>query len=148
MGCKRRTNMNNTIKMARELGKVIQKDERYIAYHAAKAVNDSDEELQAAIGEFNLIRQKLSMEATKSGDSKDQEAIDKLNADAQSSYASVMENPNMVKFTAAKADMDAMIRDVSTIISLCCDGEDPDTCREQPVSGCASGGGCSGCGRH
>ena len=121
--------MDNTIKMAREVGKAIQADERYKAYHAAREVNDADTALQSSIGEFNLLRQKLSMEAGKTDDSKDQEAIDKLNSEAQAVYTQVMDNPNMKKFTAAKEEMDAMIRDVSTIISLCCDGEDPETCQ-------------------
>jgi cell fate (sporulation/competence/biofilm development) regulator YlbF (YheA/YmcA/DUF963 family) len=139
------------IKMARELGKVIQKDPRYMAYHAAKEKNDKDTELGDGINEFNLIRQKLNLEASKKMDERDKEKLETLNTQAQEMYTKVMENPNMVEFTAAKADMDDMIREVSTIITLCCDGEDPDTCTiapEPPVSGCASGGGCSGCGRH
>jgi cell fate (sporulation/competence/biofilm development) regulator YlbF (YheA/YmcA/DUF963 family) len=137
-----------TIKSARELGKVIQADARYAEYHSAKARNDEDEGLQAIIGEFNLVRQKLGMEAGKTDDSRDQAKIDELNNEAQAAYARIMENPNMKKFTDAKNAMDAMIRDISGIISLCCDGEDPDTCRLEPASGCASGGGCSGCGKH
>jgi cell fate (sporulation/competence/biofilm development) regulator YlbF (YheA/YmcA/DUF963 family) len=139
-----------SIKAARELGKVLQKDPRYIAYHAAKDKNDSDEELNAGINEFNLIRLKINEEVSKEVAARDKDKIESLNAEAQTVYAKVMENPNMAAFTAAKADMDDMIREVSTIISLCCDGEDPDTCSLEPVqpSGCASGGGCSGCGRH
>jgi cell fate (sporulation/competence/biofilm development) regulator YlbF (YheA/YmcA/DUF963 family) len=138
-----------TIKAARELGKVIQQDERYTAYHAAKAKNDSDTELNDNINEFNLIRQKLNQEALK-GDEKDKDKITALNEEAQDVYAKVMENVNMVAFTAAKADMDELTRQVSTIISASCDGEDPETCEHtpEPVRGCASGGGCSGCGRH
>jgi cell fate (sporulation/competence/biofilm development) regulator YlbF (YheA/YmcA/DUF963 family) len=141
----------DSIKAARELGKVLQKDERYIAYHAAKGKNDSDESLNAGINEFNLIRQKLNQEATKKVDERDKDKIEALNNEAQAVYAKVMENENMKAFTAAKADMDTMIQEVSTIISLCCDGEDPDTCSlepDPPMGGCASGGGCSGCGRH
>ena len=69
------------IKAARELGKVIQADERFKEYHAAKEINDADEGLQELIGEFNLIRQKLGLEASKrDGDeSRDQAKIDELN---------------------------------------------------------------------
>ena len=143
--------MNNekTLKAARDVGKAIQADERYAAYHAAKELNDNDKDLQDAIHEFNLIRQKLGMAASKQGDERDEAAITALNTEAQESYSKVMENKNMIKFTDAKNAMDDLIRDISGIISLCCDGEDPDTCQiEPPVSGCASGGGCSGCGKH
>ena len=142
--------MDNTIKMARELGKAIQADERYAAYHAARELNDADSGLQDEIGEFNLLRQNLGLEVAKADDAKDKAKIEQLNQQAQEVYTRIMDNPNMKRFTEAKTEMDSMIRDVSNIISLCCDGENPDTCefRPQPVSGCASGGGCTGCGRH
>ena len=138
----------DTIKMTRELGKVIQADERYAAYQKAKELNDADEGLQAVIGEFNLIRQKLTMEANKPDDVKDTEKVNALNEEAQNVYAKIMENENMIKFTDSKNAMDEMIRDISAIISMCCDGEDPETCEVQPAGGCGSGGcgGCSGCG--
>ncbi|MCL2071798.1 MAG: YlbF family regulator [Oscillospiraceae bacterium] len=139
----------DTIKMTRELGKVIQADERFALYHKAKELNDADTELQETIGEFNLTRQKLAMEANQPGDFKDQSKIEALNKEAQAVYARIMENPNMARFTEAKNAFDAMINDISRIITLCCEGEDPETCEyELPEKGCASGGGCSGCGRH
>jgi cell fate (sporulation/competence/biofilm development) regulator YlbF (YheA/YmcA/DUF963 family) len=140
--------MDNTIKMAREIGKAIQADARYKAYHEAKELNDNDKELQDLIGEFNLIRQNLGMEANKQGEERSEDKITQLNNDAQAAYAKIMDNENMKAFTDAKNAMDALIRDISTIISLCCDGEDPDTCSIEPQGGCASGGGCSGCGKH
>jgi cell fate (sporulation/competence/biofilm development) regulator YlbF (YheA/YmcA/DUF963 family) len=149
MGIIRQCNYKGEIKMdttkaARELGKVIQKDERYSLYHKAKQLNDADTTLQDLIGEFNLLRQELTALAG----SDDQEKINALNTEAQAAYAKIMDNENMKNFTAAKLQMDAMITQVSTIISLCCEGEDPDTCQIEPVSGCSSGGGCSGCGKH
>ncbi|MCL1832268.1 MAG: YlbF family regulator [Oscillospiraceae bacterium] len=140
----------DSIKAARELGKVIQKDERYIAYHAAKEKKDADTDLGEKIKEFELIRQKLNLEASKKIDERDKDKIESLNAEAQTVYANIMENPNMIAFTAAKADMDAMISDVSMVISLCCDGEDPETCDFTPppsAGGCGGGcGSCGGCG--
>ncbi|MCL2036134.1 MAG: YlbF family regulator [Oscillospiraceae bacterium] len=131
------------IKQARALGKAIQADERYAEYHAAKEVNDSDEPLQDLIGEFNLVRQQLGLEATKHDDdsTKDKDKIDRLNLQAREIHARIMDNESMKRFTNAKTAMDAMISEVSAIISLCCDGEDPDTC--QPVNDCS--GGCSSC---
>jgi cell fate (sporulation/competence/biofilm development) regulator YlbF (YheA/YmcA/DUF963 family) len=139
------------IKQARELGKVIQKDPRYSAYHAAKKINDEDDALNEQINEFNLLRQQLNLEVAKKMDERDKDKIEELNAKAQDTYTQIMENENMKSFTQAKTDMDTMINEVSLIISMCCDGEDPDTCDITPPEtpkGCASGGGCSGCGKH
>ena len=44
------------IEQARELGKAIQTDERYIRYMKASEINDTDTEIQNRIGEFNLKR--------------------------------------------------------------------------------------------
>ena len=130
-----------TIKQARELGRAIQADDRYKAYYSAKELNDADSGLQELIGEFNLIRQKIGAEINKDDESKDQAKIEMLNGQAQEIYAKIMENPNMVRFTAAKNSMDKLIRNVSEIISLCCDGENPDTC--EAVDDCS--GGCASC---
>ena len=139
----------DAIKTARELGKIIQADPRYKAYYAAKNTNDNDKGLQELIGEFYLLRQKLSVESHK-GDEDSKAKVAELNEQTQAAYTALMENPNMKAFTEAKSELDAMIREISTIISLCCDGEDPDTCEAAPVQqgGCSSGGGCTGCGRH
>ena len=50
------------IEKARELGTVLQQDERYTRYMKACEINDTDSELQKAIGEFNLKRAELSKE--------------------------------------------------------------------------------------
>ena len=46
----------DVIEMTRELGKVLQQDDRYIAYNLAKQVNDNDAELQADIENFTNLR--------------------------------------------------------------------------------------------
>ena len=49
----------------RELGKEIQKDERFIALQAAAKVNDADENLQQQMQEMQLISLKYQQEAEK-----------------------------------------------------------------------------------
>ena len=66
----------DVIQMARELGKLIQADERYKAYESAKEINDKDEKLQELIGQFNIKRVELNTEMTK--DDKDTEKIKTL----------------------------------------------------------------------
>ncbi|MDR0222381.1 MAG: YlbF family regulator [Oscillospiraceae bacterium] len=135
----------DAVKSARELGRAIQADERYAAYIKAREANDSDGALQELIGEFNLIRQKIGMEMSKPENEKNPGKISELNAEAQTVHARIMENESMAKFTEAKTAMDRLIREVSGIISLCCDGENPDTCEvKDDCSGACSN--CAKCG--
>lgn len=59
------------IELARDFGRELQKDERYLAFDAARVASDADEELQALIGEFNLKRMAINNEAQK--DEQDEE---------------------------------------------------------------------------
>lgn len=128
------------IKMTRELGKLIQQDERYIAYNKAKDANDEDKELQQLIGEFNMKRIELNTEMSK--DEKDSEKLKELDEQIKALYAKVMENKNMSAFNDAKTAMDNMLSEINTIITMCANGEDPETCSAQH----SCGGSCSSCG--
>jgi len=133
----------DAIKAARELGKAIQADERFKAYAEAKAANDNDAELQKLIGEFNLKRQNVQYEMQKPDAEKDSEKLQKLNREMQECYGNVMKNVNMANFVVVKGALDKLLEDVNMIISMCCEGEDPDTC-EPMAHGCS--GSCSTCG--
>lgn len=133
----------DAIKAARELGKAIQADERYVRYNEAMKANDADMELQELIGEFNLARQNVALEMSKSKEEQNKEKLDTQNKEMQRLYTLVMQNEHMADFTMAKADMDKLLHEINGIIALCCDGEDPDTCEVQ-VGGCS--GSCSTCG--
>lgn len=132
----------DAIKAARELGKAIQADERFKAYTEAKNANDNDEELQKLIGEFNLKRQNIQYEMQKPDSEKDSEKIQKLNTEMQECYGKVMGNVNMANFVIVKNALDKLLEDVNMIISMCCEGEDPDTCE---ITAHACSGSCSGC---
>ena len=124
----------DAIKAARELGKAIQADERYVRYNEAMKANDADMELQELIGEFNLARQNVALEMSKSKEEQNKEKLDTQNKEMQRLYTLVMQNEHMADFTMAKADMDKLLHEINGIIALCCDGEDPDTCEVQAVS--------------
>ena len=66
----------DVIQMARELGKMIQLDGRYLEYVSAKEKNDNDADLQQMIGEFNLKRMELNNEMSKAD--KSEEKLAKL----------------------------------------------------------------------
>lgn len=131
----------NVTELSRELGKLIQADERYIAYHHAKKVNDEDEALQDMIGEFNLKRVSLNNEMSKLD--KDQIKLSVLDAEIKHLYGEIMANENMAAFTEAKEEMDAMLAEINAIITMSANGEDPATCTP-PTAGCS--GGCDTCG--
>ena len=119
----------DVIATARQLGKAIQQDERYLRLMVAQQMNDSDEELQSLIGKFNLKRIDLNGEINKS--EKDQEKI--------------TANKNMSAYNDAKNEVDGLVDFVMQILRGSLDGEDPDQI-EQKSGGCSgSCSSCSGC---
>ncbi len=133
------------IEAARELGKVVQADERYIEYINTKNANDADEELQNLIGEFNLIRQNLAMESDKPEGEINNEKVKELTAKMHSAYDAVMSNENMAAFTMAKQGMDKLMSEINTILTYSVEGADPATCPSEPPAAECSGS-CSTCG--
>lgn len=130
----------NVIEMARELGKAIQQDERFIRYAKARLANDSDKDLQDAIGQFNLVRMELDREIN--SDNKDDDKVKELNEKLRSVYSDIMSSSAMVEYNTAKAELDSMVNEVNTVISKSLDGEDPETC--DTTAGCT--GSCESCG--
>ena len=133
----------DVISLARQLGAAIQQQEVYLEYQAAKAANDNDEALQNLIGEFNLLRMSLSAELQKPEEEKSQSKIDELNNQLQKTYNDVMANESMVNFNQAKGHMDQLTNQITSIIAMCIEGEDPETCQAASCSGsCSTCGGC------
>jgi cell fate (sporulation/competence/biofilm development) regulator YlbF (YheA/YmcA/DUF963 family) len=130
------------ISLAREMGKEIQKDQRYLSMQLAKQNSDDDQELQNMIGEFNLKRMAINNETQK--EEQDNDKMQALNQELRAVYAKIMQNPNMIAYNTAKEAMDALLQRVSAIIGQSADGEDPETTDYEEQSSC--GGDCSGCG--
>lgn len=134
--------MNIIEEKARELGALIQKDERYSNYFSAKQANDNDEELQQMINEFNMKRMQLNAEVDK--ETKNSERIAELDDSVKSLYGTIMANKNMIAYNKAKSDMEGMLNQINMIITYSANGEDPMTCPcEEPTVNCA--GNCSSC---
>lgn len=132
----------NVIEMTRELGKLIQQDERYSAYHKAKEMNDKDENLQKLIGEFNMKRMELNVEMSKP--EKDSDKLTALDGEIKSLYGNIMANENMNAFNDAKNAMDDMLSQINMVITASANGEDPMTCPTEIPHSCS--GSCSSCG--
>ncbi|MCQ2450614.1 MAG: YlbF family regulator [Clostridia bacterium] len=129
------------IEQTKILGEEIQKDERFIAYAKAKLAMDSDEDMQKKIGDFNVTRMNLEQESEK--DERDEEKIKELNEKLRNIYGEVMQSKAMLDFNTAKADLDAMLNDINSIIMQCVEGADPKTV-EPEVHSCS--GSCDTCG--
>ncbi|NLJ31264.1 MAG: YlbF family regulator [Clostridiales bacterium] len=129
------------ISLAREIGKELQKDERYLNMQTAKKNSDEDTGLQNLIGEFNLKRMAINHEAQ--SESPDSEKIQALNQELRGVYTQIMQNANMIAYNQAKDELDALLKRVSAIIGQSADGEDPET-TDLEESSC--GGDCSACG--
>ena len=128
------------IEATRNLGVEIQKDERFIRFIKAKLANDNDEALQNQIGEFNTVRMNLDREMN--NETQDEAKITELNEKLREIYTSVMSSKAMLEYNTAKAELDAMLNDINSIIMQCVDGEDPATV--EPHTSCS--GSCSTCG--
>lgn len=128
------------ITLAREIGKELQKDERYLNMQVAKQNSDEDTALQNMIGEFNLKRMAINNEAQ--SESPDSGKIQALNGELRAVYAQIMQNPNMIAYDQAKEELDHLLKRISAIISQSADGEDPETA-DLEESSC--GGNCASC---
>ena len=134
----------DVIETARHLGVGIQKDERYQRYLSAKLKNDADEELQAAIGEFNIAKMAMDREIQKDGENRDEEKLKELNEQLRKAYGKVMRNQSMTEYNVAKTALDELVSAIETIISAAISGEDPLTCdlHHSCTHDCSSCGGC------
>lgn len=133
----------DVIEAARKVGAALQQDERYIEYAKAKLAFDKDEELGKRIGEFNLV--KMNLDTLMAKEEKDEKEIGELNAKLRSIYSDVMNNETMKTFTKASSTVDKMLHDINSIIVMCADGEDPETCElhdENCTGHCSTCGGC------
>lgn len=134
----------DVIEMARQLGKELQKDDRYLDFQKARKESDENQELQKLIADFNLKRISLSQEGSKAD--RDEDKMQQLNEELRESYDKVMQHPAMTDYNLAKEDMENMLQRISAIINASAEGEDPDLA-DYHQSACGEGGcaGCSGC---
>ncbi|MCD7732683.1 MAG: YlbF family regulator [Oscillospiraceae bacterium] len=133
----------DVIQLTRELGKAIQADERYSTYIRARVANDNDTELQKMIEEFNRGRTVLNNEVSKTT-GRDENKVEELKTSVGELYSKIMKNENMSAYNDAKNAMDELLRQITTIISMSANGEDPETCDMNYgcTGNCASCGGC------
>lgn len=129
------------IEKARELGKLIQQEESYIALQKAQADADADMDLQNLIGDFNMKRMSINNEASKKD--KDSDKLAFLNSQMREDYSKIMSNKNMIAYNEAKDAFDMVANRVLAIVQQSAEGADPETA-DYSTSSCS--GSCSTCG--
>ena len=129
------------IEKARELCKLIQQEESYIALQKAQADADADMDLQNLIGDFNMKRMSINNEASKKD--KDSDKLALLNSQMREDYSKIMSNKNMIAYNEAKDAFDMVANRVLAIVQQSAEGADPETA-DYSTSSCS--GSCSTCG--
>ena len=130
--------MTDLIKLAHELGEAIEASEEFKAYAEAKALQETDSELQMFIGEYNLRRMQLMTELQKDPADQDEEMLNSMRDTMNGAYDKVINHPVMKKFSQASEDLQELVNGVYQVINFHVTGEEPHSC-----SGNCSG--CSGC---
>ncbi len=128
--------MNDLKKLAHELGEAIEASEQFKKYNEAKALQETDSELQMFIGEYNLRRMQLMQELQKDAAEQDEEAMNKMRDTMNESYSKVINHPVMKQFSEASEALQEIVNEVYQIINFHVTGEEPHSC----------GGNCSSCG--
>ena len=134
----------DVIEITRQLGAAIQKAERYLAFHEARRTNEADTDLNDLINKIQLIHMSYQHEAAK--DDANEEKLAAYDKEFSEIYQAVMANENMQKYEAARHAVDDMMNEITAILSLCVQGEDPETCQPQEEHHCSGEcGSCGGC---
>lgn len=129
------------IEQAREIGKSIQQDDRYLKMRVAIQNADEDKDLQNLIGQYNLKRIAIQNEMQK--DDRSDEKLKVLQGEMNAVYDAIMKNPNMDAYNSARDEFAKLIRRVNAIIEQSANGADPETA-DYEESACT--GNCSSCG--
>ncbi len=127
--------MTDLTKLAHELGEAIEASEEFKNYNEAKALQETDSELQMFIGEYNLRRMQLMNELQKDPADQNGEMLDSMRDTMNAAYDKVTSHPVMKKFSQASEALQEMVNNVYQIINFHVTGEEPHSC----------GGNCSGC---
>ncbi len=132
------------IRAARALGKAIQADERYKEYYAQRLKNDEDKALNGLLGKLSILQMSYQNESEK--EEPDQARLDQWDEDFRRTYGEVMLNDNMRAYGEKKQAVDDMMNYIVNLLTLCVNGEDPETAEPKPNDEGACTGSCSTCG--
>ncbi len=130
------------IAKTRELGALLQQDERYLKLMEAQKANEADTALNELISKIQLLQMSFQHEASK--EDRDEAKLQEYDKEFGEIYAQIMDNENMKAYEAARQEVDELMTYLTGILGLCLQGADPATCEPEHEHEC--GGECSTCG--
>ena len=132
----------DAIQLARQLGKIIQEDERFINLQLAQQQTEADQPLQEVLGKYAAQREALVAEAKTSG--MDSAKVEVMNAELGRLHVDILQNENMKKYMSAQEELSKHTGHITQIIEGSAQGQNPDTIEYRPTRK----GGCGGCSGH
>jgi len=137
--------MSDLIAKTRELGALIQQSDEFAAVQAAMAANAQDEELVGIMRTLQMAESGYAAEAQR--EDRSESKLQAYKEDFERLYSVAMKRPAMQNFQAAHKNLGELMNKLFGLLTLCADGEDPETCQVPEDLGHKCGGGCgdSGC---
>lgn len=134
--------MEKILELTRQIGHLLQEQDCFKNYIAAREANDTDENLQKQIGEFNIV--KLSLDAELAKEDRDEDKLKSINEEMRALYSTIMENESMKNYQNAKMLLDKTVNGIYNVIAGSADGINPDELDFSESCGgdCATCGGC------
>jgi len=131
------------IEMAREIGKVLQQDERFLKATAQAQVVNESEDLRRMVGEFEDLRGRLDAAAA-DNPAEHSELIQSLNEQMRLQYEAINAHPLMTQYEASRKELERAVNFIIRIITGAANGEDPATIQEEIdcTGSCSTCGGC------
>ena len=134
--------MADLLEMAKQLGRELQKDERYLAFRKASEENDKDTDLQNLIAQFNQKR--LDLGNAEDAQEQDEARVKALGEEVRALYSQIMANDAMRKYQAVRAEFEQLLDGINRVIAYSAAGQDPDNFDATAAASCS--GDCSACG--
>ena len=133
--------MADLLEMAKQLGRELQKDARYLAFRKASEENDKDTDLQNLIAQFNQKR--LDLGNAEDAPEQDEARVKALGEEVRGLYSQIMANDAMRNYQAVRAEFEQLLDGINRVIAYSAAGQDPDSFDPAAASGCS--GDCAGC---
>ena len=133
--------MADLLEMAKQLGRELQKDERYLAFRKASEENDKDTDLQNLIAQFNQKR--LDLGNAEDAPEQDEARVKALGEEVRGLYSQIMANDAMRQYQAVRAEFEQLLDGINRVIAYSAAGQDPDDF--DPAAAASCSGNCAGC---
>ena len=121
--------------LAKTLGQALKQDERLVAFEAAKAAYEADEELQKRSSEYRIQQLALGQEMAKS--ERDMLLVESLQARVDELYRLISENPSYQELLKTQKAVNDLMNQVNRTIAAEITGEEPKCTHD-----CSTCGGC------